>query len=62
MTTNELRLIAQELDIKIVDAIGGGWWLTKSDGSDLWADENFCATRSEIEVKLDQYKSELSWS
>ena len=62
MTTNELKMIAKDLGLKIVVAQGGGWWLTKADGSDVWEDDNFCATRCEIEYKLDKYKAELSWS
>ena len=61
MTTNELKKIAKDLDVKIHAAIGGGWWLTKLDDTDIWADDNFCATRGEIEEKLDRYKAELSW-
>ena len=62
MTTVELKKIAQDLGLKIVAAQGGGWWLTKEDGSDVWEDENFCASRDEIKCKLDEYKAELSWS
>lgn len=62
MTTNELKMIAKDLGLKIVDAHGGGWWLTKEDGSDVWPDDNFCGSRGEIEEKLDQYIAELSWT
>ena len=62
MTTNELRMIAQDLGLKIVAGAGGGFWLTKEDGSDVWPDDNFCMNRGEIEEKLDQYKAELSWT
>jgi len=34
---------------------GGGYWITKADGSDLYPDDNFCSSLKELEHEVAQY-------
>jgi len=50
----KLKAMAQSkgIDTRKDKYAGGGYWLTKVDGTDLYPDDNFCANLKELEAEI----------
>jgi hypothetical protein len=50
----KLKALAQSkgIDTRKPSYSGGGYWLCKPDGSDLFAYDNFCANLRELEYEI----------
>lgn len=36
------------------------YWIVDNDGNGVWPDDNYCATKDELQEKLERYEQELS--
>ena len=35
------------------------YWIVDNEGNGVWPDDNYCATKDELQEKLDRYQQEL---
>lgn len=46
---------AKGIDTRKDGFASGGYWLTKTDGTELYEDENFCSSLKELKAKVEAH-------